>query len=451
MDINNISLSIPSEYSQKPNTDFVIHEGQLIIQADNEKAILSEGKIVFSWFPTPKLRFSARLKVQYSVPFNQEISVNFQNKRTKAKIFKIKSDVEFSIVQGSILNYEIEKNIKISRVYCHITNFPDFDGQEHIKDSVRAYFFDRLILNNGDWTIKIDPLRHNKNKITKLLKESFGFAITHVATLEKVDEGQFLLDEISQLLEGLHYFLSFLAGRWVSPILLNAQEASGKTIPLPIVHYKTTSFKVVKSWFPFSATEHISSMFKEFMRFYLDEDWLEPLQLLISFYIESNISGVEQGIMMSQSTFELLAWLTLTQHNFIISEQTLDKLPAHDLLRLLFSWHNIPTDMPPIDNMTMLQSLQKLSAANNYSDSPECITQIRNRITHPKRKNKSEKKNKTSLLKYSFAERIETWDLCLWYLEMCLLKLFDYQGIYRNRLRFTGSSDFDFLPWLSNT
>lgn len=212
--------------------------------------------------------------------------------------------------------------------------------------------------------------------------------------------------------------------------------------------FQTAVFVSANNWFPAQDIEGISSLFFEFMKLWNDFEWNEPIRILISFYVESNCSKlVESNIQLIQSAFELLAWLLLTQNNQIISEDGLEKLNAADLLRILFSWLKIPTGIPPIQETTFLDELIKVSKRENFTDSPECITRIRNRITHPKRKNKKDKENKIPLLKYSALARRETSNLCLWYLEMCLLKRMDYQGVYSNRLRFKYLGDYDPVPW----
>ena len=43
----------------------------------------------------------------------------------------------------------------------------------------------------------------------------------------------------------------------------------------------------------------------------------------------------------------------------------------------------------------------------------------------------------------------EVWNLGLWYLDLIFLNLFDYNGIYRNRLKITGyyEDTLEKIPW----
>lgn len=104
--------------------------------------------------------------------------------------------------------------------------------------------------------------------------------------------------------------------------------------------------------------------------------------------------------------------------------------------------------MPPVpeESPLFLDALKKmLKAESNLLDCAGCITAIRNRITHPKRKGKS-----TTILKYSPEERTEAYILSKWYLELCLLRLFGYDGVYANRLyKSRWEGDYDQVPCAS--
>ena len=150
-------------------------------------------------------------------------------------------------------------------------------------------------------------------------------------------------------------------------------------------------------------------------------------------WVESNNSAVEQGIPMTQFAFELLAWLVLVQDRQVISAKDLDRMkPASAKIRLLFSSLQIPATIPSIKEKysLCLDEINKMLITNGkLLDCVGCITEIRNRITHPQKKD-----NSKTILKYSPEERIEACRLSICYLELCLLRLFGYEGMYRSRL-----------------
>lgn len=455
MDLSEIPWAISSEYTQEPNTNFIVYEGAMVIRLDNIEVTCSVGIIVFSWLPTPRLRFSIDLSIEECALFwNKEITLEFQGEKAIAKSYKVTNNL--TTLQGSVIKYIVKKDIKLNKVVFYISNFPEINGENPIRDQHSVDLMGRLILNYSYWEIKIDALKYDKKRISKLLKDSSGYAITYVATLQKSNKDLFSQDEASIVLEALHYYLSFLVGSWVSPILPTGYTASDEVIFLQTVHYKTTSFKQVSSWFPFSRTEALSSLFSEFMKLWDNPDWNESLRILISLYVESNHPKfVEQSLLLVQSAFELLAWLVFVQKEKVVTSNNQWKQKSNNtkkMLRELFLYFKIPCEIPAsVDGFytfTLEQLIREDSEAyKECTDAPSTVVEIRNRIIHPRKI-----AGYDSIFKFSEETRVQAAFLSSWQLEMCLLNLFKYQGVYSNRLklgRYDG--DYDDLPWNSNT
>ena len=75
-----------------------------------------------------------------------------------------------------------------------------------------------------------------------------------------------------------------------------------------------------------------------------------------------------------------------------------------------------------------------LIADNKILDFVGCIT--------PQKKD-----NSKTILKYSPEERIKACRLSIWYLELCLLRLFGYEGMYRSRLYKSQGNNYEKVPW----
>ncbi len=83
----------------------------------------------------------------------------------------------------------------------------------------------------------------------------------------------------------------------------------------------------------------------------------------------------------------------------------------------------------------------KAAKADNWTDAPAAMTAIRNAITHPTKRNRERLGRHPARIKH------EVWSLGLWYLELCLLKLFKYQGVYANRLTRRYQGQVEPVPW----
>lgn len=98
----------------------------------------------------------------------------------------------------------------------------------------------------------------------------------------------------------------------------------------------------------------------------------------------------------------------------------------------------IPLDIPPA-----LTDLVKVAKAENWQDGPHATTGIRNAIVH------ASPKKRARILGHGSDARMEAWSLGQWYLELILLRLFDYNGAYSNRLRLPcwQGTEVEPVPW----
>jgi hypothetical protein len=148
--------------------------------------------------------------------------------------------------------------------------------------------------------------------------------------------------------------------------------------------------------------------------------------------------GVEGGTILAQAAFELLAWTLLVEDQRVLSEDGYQKLPASDKLRLLLSSCGIPPTIP-----SSMCALAKAAGAHTWVDGPQAITEVRNALVHA-----SPKKRK-KVFGGDADARCDAWWLGLWWLELVLLRLFDYQGKYSNRLIRDGwkGEEVEPVPW----
>jgi len=73
-----------------------------------------------------------------------------------------------------------------------------------------------------------------------------------------------------------------------------------------------------------------------------------------------------------------------------------------------------------------------------WSDIPEAIAKYRNDLVHPKARIKSDNQH---------ALTIEMWQLSVWYLELFMLRLIGYDGVYSNRLIAGWVGEVEEVPW----
>lgn len=157
------------------------------------------------------------------------------------------------------------------------------------------------------------------------------------------------------------------------------------------------------------------------------------------YWMAANAWGVvlDVKIPVACSGLELLAWTVLQQRQWL-SADSLNRLNAGANLRLLLQSMGIPVELP--SNFSALMARKK-AYQSSWDEGPELLFAVRNDLVHPAKK-------AAKLDWPSTAELTEAWQLSMWYLELVIIRLLDYQGEHVSRLR-QGGFGVDPVPWAS--
>jgi hypothetical protein len=438
MNVCNQSLN-PVYITEQINQPFTLYEGNMkfLSSSNNQDAgIQGNGLIKFDWFPSLKLKYRFNCdEFILSDPIRHTLELG--NPKVSIKATRTFLSLGQENFASGFLNepVTITSNPSISYLIFHITNFHDYMGENVQNSSIQ--WTGRLLLEAHNWRVTIDSLEPKLRKeLISSLEDEGGYAFTHTAKLERIDDHLFTPKEALDILSGLSYFLAFVRGMWVGPFFPVGFDSSDHCIWEQWNFYKASPYKVTTSWFPLHKPQNLTKAYVGFMERWIDPDWQEPLQLAIYWYVESNlqVGGIEGSIIIAQAAFELL-------YEFLLGSSSI-KNDAHIKLKKLFRWANLPLDFHdmPCDTNS-LKNLTRFAEEKNINLT-QAITEVRNRITHPKCK-----KDRTSIL-HSIHLRYETWRVSLWYLELLILRLFDYQGLYKNRMKFNWEGNYDELPWM---
>lgn len=295
----------------------------------------------------------------------------------------------------------------------------------------------RIQLAARGWILTLDPVPNNE-ELTAAIQGGSGYGITYSGQIAKEDGSEFTPSEAESLLDAFSSYSSFAVGRWVGAFLLQGIDASGSTAWQSWSGRRVDPYAYRTSWVDFQFANIFQDPFPGFVELWFDTDWHEELLTVIHWYLAANSQSgdIEGSIVQTQTAFELLSSAVLVEQKTWLSTGGYEKLPAADRVRLLLHWAGIPTDIP-----TALSELSSRASSENWSDTAEAMTAIRNTITHPT------KKNRIKFAANSFQTRLDTWNLGLWNLELCLLRLFKYNGGYANRLTRKWAGQTDIVPW----
>jgi hypothetical protein len=278
-----------------------------------------------------------------------------------------------------------------------------------------------LFFQHGNWRIVLATL-DSCFELEELLETQGGNALTHVCKLEQVDKSTFTLNQARDQIKAFSYYLSFARGLWIAPILLTGFDAKGNQVfeEWSKPEIKVDSWQDGYSWTTPDSTDLVAA-FPGFMRRWQDEAWKEIIQVSIHWYIESTkqSGGIGAAIVLQQAALERLAWVLLVKEKGGLQSDGFGRLTATDQIRLLLSQLSIKTEIP-----CGAINLNQVAKELNWFDGVQAIVEVRNSVIHPKVK--KHKYITQSCQIESEETRYEAWVVGRNYLEICLLKFFDY-------------------------
>lgn len=318
----------------------------------------------------------------------------------------------------------------IDRAIFHLMNWPNFWGPESYvlrtgtPPRQEAKVCGLFTLNVDGWKVTVAATDQTDSAV-KSLDETGGFTITHVGSIQRTDGGQFSTEQLEETLTLLSYFFSFVFGRWSSPCLSIGFDASGTRVyeEWGVGRCAENLWSGSGSWFDPHHSEFFADALPGFWRLWSDKTWRRPMTKSIYWYMEANRAGsglgVDSALLFTQAALELLSWTYCVLDRKMVSANAFKPrgLSAADKLRLLASSLGIPLEIPP--ELSALRA----KPGTKWDDSMDAITDLRNGLVHPG-------KEKT----VPEGTYYDAWRLSMWYLDLILLRLCEYQGDYSNRL-----------------
>lgn len=460
---NHMSPAIVPIYSTPEiNQDIKLYSGLLKISHEGE-TVIGEGNVSFVWFPHRGLKFQFRCTSDKTDlgrfnldSFINEAEICVPNGNKLFNVCIEKADPLNGFAIGWINEHVyIGSGDKLSFVLCHVANFYQCFGNEHalISQNSSRQSVNRHILEANGWKLTIDDTE-TLQKHEKQLSSQGGYAITHVARLERSDSQKFSGTDARKFLEVCSDFLSFSRGFRIPIFLLVGFNQNEEEI---WSHWGSNScqpWQYIRSWLPTRKHNSLSPAFPGFVK--LHSEWGKSFKILLNEYLESNMNGRfdENSIVITQIALELISWEILVQEKGILTESEFKEKRASDNIRVLLSHYDIPLEIPPEsfncsqsnsprNPNSLVPELQSFACNLSplWEDGPHALTAIRNSIVHPKKSSELSKASHDVLFQVRF--------LGIWYLEMSLLARMGYKECYSNRLIIGGhTGTYDKVPWV---
>ncbi len=445
---------------ETPNQPLEIYRGGLKLKY-KDVTIRGKGRIFVRWLPIPEIWFEMQYCEKCGIKYPATLTTKGDainclletGPNQQENCLEVTGVPEIAVrhkkhlfpSKGKIR--AIHMSIKDPDILAGNLSFPQYNGTCNcIKFHLENFKnFGNLRLAEKEYTLYLDAVNFirrtddESNILDGRMKKTGGFIVTHIGVLKRLDQSAFPLTDAIIYLNGIYFFASFLSGTWCGPTLAQGFNDEGIVwqdgVPERLTPW-TYANGCVKGW-----TAGIEDLFRNFMIQWRDDEKRDAIKNLIQWYVESNLNagGTEGSIILVHSAFLLLANLN-----------GFEERPAYCRVRRLVKDLGISPELT-----SKQENLRLVYNDNNYKlltkgkngkekpdtwDGPSIFSELRNAIVHAK-----DKKDRPLLHKVPKEAREEALDLGLWYLELCLLKMLDHKGEYKNRINLK----YEMVPWSS--
>lgn len=322
----------------------------------------------------------------------------------------------------------------------HLINFPfDIGNTATIRidteRKTRHTTANRIHLNpDSRWNIDIDS-RFDSSEVWRETRMRDSYTLTHVCRITNEQHSAFASDDALEIIEPLYWFLSFVSSSHIGIVLpvgitqSNEQVAYAMSCgPIDSAAYRHTWF----SQYDIDGRQLLGPLFNNFMDKWNDPIWRATLPQLIGRYASANGKFIDSGLVAAFSTLETLYWIKYGLVAQSIKAKDLQKSQASAKVRQLLSSASINPDIP-VPLMALSAKGQEIQDPKNLGQLPEVVAWVRNKIVHP-----------DTGTKLNFDLMNEAHLAAIWYLELLLLKEFNYEGTYFNRVY----NKIESVPWV---
>jgi hypothetical protein len=236
------------------------------------------------------------------------------------------------------------------------------------------------------------------------------------------------------LKNALEKFISFADGNWVAIHNLIGYGKDGVNKYSPWSVTICDSWQGRMSWFDVCNSQTLGECFSGFYSVFKDPEMSETIRKALYWYLRSNrsSSGIDGGIILSHSALERISNGVIEKYK--ISLPSKQKPTAADKIRAAATYLDIPIVIGKNNGL-----IYKLKKKHIWSDIPDALNKFRNELVHPKQK--------LSIDRHELMAPI--WSLAQWLIEMFMLKLSNFNGVYSNRLKKSlWKGEVENVPWI---
>ena len=324
----------------------------------------------------------------------------------------------------------INPDTQIQAIRFSMLNFLGFCGRRDKLLDGEFLRLGRAVLEHKNLWIEItEEPAFSENR--KLLNLADGYAVTHTGLIQHCDGKIFSVKEAEHILRGLRALFSFVRGLACGITLVKAINQNEDELVMEWgVNHTAPWNRGVTAWLPTTdGGDSLSQLFPGFWDLYKNSDWRDTICTVIDWYINCNSSPFHVGVILAQTALESLAYK-------IVGEKKREEKTGEWLGRMLKN-NGIDVKIPDsCCGLKELSNAQKVSGNDDIWDGPRVLTEIRNDLVHSHKKYGH----------ISAEAQMDAQKLGCWYIELIMLKKFEYHGRYKNRLKVAGEDPYEKVP-----
>jgi hypothetical protein len=424
--------------------DIVPKVDMKLVQA--EKIISGKGAIEFRWSPLPGYYFIIQGEDEKIAP-GDAILTGENTGAIDVKVQWIKKENGNLICEGPLhgqVKYG-DENREIDYLHFYLPNFG-------INSSVPLPF---EFITYKNWEVRLRQFKNIKSLFETLDKEG-GYAFTYECLITYNGISPFTLDQAQFLIGPLRLFLSFVRGAICSPLFfsgLKAGKDGGNDIHVFEIHPKSSlppewplsrwTVSIPPLWCDEHSHQDLNDAFNHFMDFYTMGELASSngyvniyshLAVILYMYLEaSTVTFGETAIMLTQSALEALASMQAERLMCEICFKYFSSkaISAETKIKWMLDSLHIPTDIPP--EAKALRDYLNDKGLAGHPNGVRAITYFRNGIIHVN----AESLHRTFGASEDPIPSEEAMNKAIilgrMYIELAILNMLNYKGMYTNR------------------
>lgn len=417
---------------EQPNSATkIIYNGEIVLKGEDREIVL-DGTITNLFLNKYKIRLEGTIRE------DDGFRSIFENLLGEYKLFagEYIGKVDIHTTKGNLIYGLVNRDltseiVSMDNLTLDLINFIEVENESRIrKDNEQSGIAQ---LKSEGWVIEFKRVKNYKD-VYEDLKEFGGFSVTHHVSLYREDRTKFNYQETNEILENLFSYFSFICGRRIYPSEYRGSVKGDKVFS----RYESKiidSWQTLNTWYPKNEKLLKQDLFDGFNTLWSGPEWSKSKNVLLGTYLECFVPvTLENKITSIQIALEVTSRIYLVEYTKEFSNKKYKDGNFADLAKLMSKSMEIELGQPT----------EYLNRVTDIEDDPIIFfVKVRNSIVHSKRK--IELNNENLLAAYYIG---------IWLLELSLLRLFSYEGRYKNRLsvnKWHGDSEFGgsyfIVPW----